>query len=546
MRLLAMECAACVGSLAAGESPPAIATVPDSFAQAHALPAPNDSHRFEDVFAPFTTEAASISPDGKHLAYSVLDEGLLYVVVVAIDDPGKFLAKVAVNSIKGAQRDGQSGGREVVPPRIFWLGWISPTRLAVLTQVRNGPALMAFDADGANARILATARTRATLGGYMFFSRSTEADAVILRTFRQRPTGIVPTMQGLEFDYVRLHGVTGKFTDIDEATAFEEQRHVRRAAGAAQDDRQAVERDLREILPDRLVLILGNDDAQVRFLALVEGLAQPGSYCVIDRERRVVFDLVSRMPGFKSAAGAVVPFEFTAGEGQKVSGQVMLPRESKVAHAPVVVLMPDRPGWKMLPGFAPEAHAFARMGLASVRFDSFVNVRGRQASREDERRLVGEIVRLVDSLPALHAVSKRSIVLYGQHQAGYMALRALQIAPERFIAAVAVEPAITREGWNDPKLWPENAGKPGGLAGFKRPLLIVTTPAMARPRLAMIHSLIRETKRTGLPAELSEQSMDFNNGRKLARAAGFREIERFINANAYQFTVKLHELEVKP
>lgn len=509
----------------------------------------DDPRRFVDIFAPFVTETASLSPDGKHLAYSIMEQGLLYVVVVAIDAPKEFRAKVAVNSVKGAQPDFYRGGsqfQEDLPARISWMNWTSATRLVVLTQVRSGPALIAFDADGANARVLATSRTRATLNGYAFFGRSPEPDSVLIRQRLPMLPSLALKPQ-IFYDYQRLNTVTGKFTTIDEEVALDEQRQAKLAEKARRGDWQAVDREVREVVPDRQVSMIENDDAEVRFLALVEGRADPGSFCVIDRERRVMFDLARRLPDFAPAHATIEPFEFTVSDGQKVSGELMLPREPKVAHVPVVVFMPDKPGQKMARGFSREAQAFARMGLASVRFDSFVpRLQPGEPERIRERWLVDEVVRLVDGLPALHRVSKRSIVLFGERQGGYLALRALQIQPERFIAAVAVMPTLSRERWDDPVRWPENAGKPGGPPGIKRAVQILSPPPVTASQSGVLRSLLRDIGRAGVPAEWTELSRDFQAQLPLARSKGFHDIERFINSNVYQFIVKLGEFEVKP
>src|SRR5262245_3216211 len=113
-RVLVALGAAAFASFAAGQA--VAAAVP-----ADPVAAANDPRRFEDVFTPFTTEVASLSPDGKHLAYSLVEDGLLHVVIVAIDDPAHFRAKVAVNSVKAAQPDLYHGGgmlQEEMPMRI--------------------------------------------------------------------------------------------------------------------------------------------------------------------------------------------------------------------------------------------------------------------------------------------------------------------------------------------------------------------------------------------------------------------------------------------
>jgi pimeloyl-ACP methyl ester carboxylesterase len=544
MLFFALWTAAFTAPLAAEELGATAAAAPTDPVQAA-----RDPHRFEDIFAPFVTDTASLSPDGRHLAYSILEGGTLHVVVVAVDDPGMFRTKVAVNSLKAARPNiyEQGGGRQAeYPVRIRQMIWILPTRLLVVTELGSGPALMAFDLDGANARILATSREK-DMQGMKFVGRSTEPDSVLIRVPLPVLVGVSGLKPQLFYDYLRLNTVTGKFTEIKEAVALDEQNRVKFAARAARGDFRGVDHDVREVAPNKQVSLFENDDAQVRYLALVEGLADPGSFCVVDRERGQIFDLVPRMPGLVPAHASAISFEFTARDGQQVSGELVLPREPKVAHAPLVVFMPSSPGQRMTRGFSREAQAFARMGLASVRFDSFVpRPKPGEPERVRERWLVDEVVRLVDGLPALHPVSKRSVVLFGERQAGYFALRAMQIEPERFIAAVVADPGVSRDQWNDPKRWPARTGKPGGPSGFKRPLLVLANPMSEALGQGIVRSIIREAKAAGAAAEWSKQSMSLSRQGPLGRAAVFREIEGFVNTHVYQFVVKLGDLEFEP
>jgi pimeloyl-ACP methyl ester carboxylesterase len=140
---------------------------------APATPAPEvlqipEPGRFKALFRPFSTDNAAISPDGKYLAYSIREGEALFVVVIEIDHPEKLSARVQVGTDEGATPMLALTQIERTPARINWLGWTTPTRLLaevnlVLPQATGGDrwinwrgTVVAFDADGGNAKVLVT------------------------------------------------------------------------------------------------------------------------------------------------------------------------------------------------------------------------------------------------------------------------------------------------------------------------------------------------------------------------------------------------------
>ena len=128
---------------------------------------PPEPGRFKALFQPFRTDMAALSPDGKYLAYSVREGEVVSVVVLDIDHPEQMKSHVQVVSDDTATPMLAINQGEKTPGRIRWMRWVTPTRLVVETNqvfVRsNGPAsawqswrgcVLAFDADGANARLL--------------------------------------------------------------------------------------------------------------------------------------------------------------------------------------------------------------------------------------------------------------------------------------------------------------------------------------------------------------------------------------------------------
>src|SRR4051794_19166634 len=122
--------------------------------------------RFIDLFKPFQTDNAALSPDGKYLAFSLREGETLSIAVLEIDKPSSLTAKVTVASDKTATPF-LSNLKEKTPAVIRWMRWVSASRLVLETNqsfpnhagedwTTTTGAIMAFDFDGKNSRILAT------------------------------------------------------------------------------------------------------------------------------------------------------------------------------------------------------------------------------------------------------------------------------------------------------------------------------------------------------------------------------------------------------
>lgn len=128
-------------------------------------PAPSDPNRFIDLFRPARTDLATLSPDGRYLAYSLREDDQLSVMVVATDHLDIALTKVAVvNDQLATPRFARH--EEKTPAAINWMKWVGNNQLVVETNAqvatsssRSVPGtILTFGADGHNARILLTGR----------------------------------------------------------------------------------------------------------------------------------------------------------------------------------------------------------------------------------------------------------------------------------------------------------------------------------------------------------------------------------------------------
>ncbi len=128
---------------------------------------PPEPGRFAELFRRFRTEHAALSPDGRYVAYSIRNDEEISVVVLDREQPDALKTRVVVINDDAATPMLSESQREKTPGRIRWMRWVTPNRLVVETnRVHVGGsggawasqvgAVLAFDADGANARQIAS------------------------------------------------------------------------------------------------------------------------------------------------------------------------------------------------------------------------------------------------------------------------------------------------------------------------------------------------------------------------------------------------------
>lgn len=115
-----------------------------------------DPARYRDLFATLPTEMAALSPDGKHLAYTLRADGKIYLHIIAYDHPDAIQARILVRDLEQAEYRGASWDFEA--QMVDWLGWVNNTRLVFSGNGSRGVSgvVMAVNADGSDARVLAT------------------------------------------------------------------------------------------------------------------------------------------------------------------------------------------------------------------------------------------------------------------------------------------------------------------------------------------------------------------------------------------------------
>ena len=178
-----------VAGYAQTTTPPTAAPTPVPAAQAE-RPLANDrrdSERFRTFFAPFRTDRAAISPDGRHLAFTYREGEELSVVIYDTDHLGTPKARVLVGDDRTSTPYMAIDQGERTPAQVNWLRWVTSDRVVVETNriaIRAGldshanwrGAVLAFNADGSNARVLVTPHDTPEPEGAANFDRDFSVD----------------------------------------------------------------------------------------------------------------------------------------------------------------------------------------------------------------------------------------------------------------------------------------------------------------------------------------------------------------------------------
>jgi pimeloyl-ACP methyl ester carboxylesterase len=343
-------------------------------------------------------------------------------------------------------------------------------------------------------------------------------------------------------------------------------------------DLAATQRTLEKKFPRRTVEILEWDEARMIFLARVTGGSEPGRYFIYKKKENLAVEFLRRAPWLKAAdLSDSMPIEFDTPAGVHLTGYLTLPRSSRLKPPPLLVYLPGGFPARAQPEFDREAQLLARMGFVVVR----VNHRGTEgfgAKHRDaiqagaDRVPVDDILATIDYVASRQPIDRRRIATMGEGFGGYLALRALQLEPDRFRCAVAINAPLDLDQWlREPMSddissmatvdFPREVQRAffqRNARGFvdtsvlrqperlTKPVLLIVDPheneeiGLESGRLrSLLHGLQRDAEYVEL------RSNDFALGLPTARAKVFRQIEEFFNLNLYDYKVKVGEVEEK-
>jgi dipeptidyl aminopeptidase/acylaminoacyl peptidase len=454
---------------------------------------------------------------------------------------------------------------------------------------------VAFDYDP-NVAYVASNAGRATLGLY----------AVDLRT-KQR-TAIGPDK--FSFDAV----------DLDHDAAAQQlvfDRYQKKLAGIRitgitpstywlDPDLAKIQHDLDRSFPARFAQILEWDRERSRFLVQVSSCPDPGRLFIFFRADQRALEFMRFAPELDiDAVSQTKPFEFTTPVGVHLSGYLTRPSEPLINPPPLLLFCHDPLLGRSLPQYDRDVRAFAAMGFVVAQ----VNYRGTagfgRAHRDaflsglpgrNDRAPIDDLLATVEWIAGQQRIDRKRIALFGSGYGGTLALRALELEPERFRCAIAIDAPTDLRGWlnyGDVK----QMGSEGALVSDAGSATgEVTTESNARtsrqipvdffaelrkhifasgaPNLDRISPLqeiraitkpvfliqdrsapdippgqssafCRALRRQGVTAEFLEVGPEFTRRLPKTSAQTFGRIREFVNLNLYDFDVKAGTPRVK-
>jgi len=349
-----------------------------------------------------------------------------------------------------------------------------------------------------------------------------------------------------------------------------------------------VQADVERKFSRRSVEILQWDDARTRFLLRVAGGVEPGRYYVYQRPENVIVELLRRAPWLrKDDLHAGMPFTFQTTSGATLTGHLTFPRKSRLNPPPLLIDFSEGLMGKPIADFHPDAQALAEMGFVVAR----INHRGSDGFGIKHRSAIHagiDRIPLDDALAAIawiaqhHPVDRKRIATFGRGLGGYLALRALQLEPDAFRCAVALEAPLNPRLWLEPPL--ENFGptvdqstedvgdrprpiRPPPPIDFlkeakraflargnqlraessvlriaeqiTKPVMLIVDPSRDQTIVAQNAELRSKLKRRDEVVDYLEVGSGFNENIPGARAKLFREMEEFFNLNLYDYKVKI-------
>lgn len=498
--------------------------------------------RFLDVFSPFATEIAALSPDGRFLAYALREGEQLAVIVVDVDHPAVARARVVVATdakatprVRGSVNPFPEGRKA----SIIWMQWISVTRVVFQADWgSDGRPILSFDVDGKNERILATNRTSQTYkspGRIMAVSASVPGNVII-------ETSGIP---GMDCEHYWLDVEKSKFQRITVETMAEEKRllEARRKQNASKW--QTARENLAALFPEKRIELVENDGDGQRFLVLVEGTADSGGFYVFEPKSKNLWEFCRRMPALDGDRAHVSSrLEFPSTRGGRFSGILTLPRNPRSQPVPVIVVVAEESVRGATGEFKREVQAIADMGLAVLQFEHRAPSDATTVFSRQQKQM-NELMSAIEHLPVLPTVNPHRMALYGEKTAGHAVLLALKTHPERFRGAVTLQPLNHFKGSDDLTPW-TGAPKTGGTQSFANPPSVLMLGFAGRPghegsdpHYQEMQGVAMAWRHRGIAVEVGKLSLDFRAGGPRARAEVFQKIETFLLASLFDFGVRV-------
>lgn len=331
----------------------------------------------------------------------------------------------------------------------------------------------------------------------------------------------------------------------------------------------AAQNTLEQKFTGRTVALLGWSEARDVFLVRVTGGTEPGRTYTFQRKTNRLLEILRSAPWLRATdLGATEFFEFDTPQGVHLTGYVTQPRNLRRTPPPVLVCFasgfPGRPHAE----FDREAQVLAAMGVVVLRLNHRGVGRFGLAHRDAilagiDRAPVEDALAAVDWLARQRPIDRKRIATLGYDFGGYLAVRALQLHPDAFRAAIAFNALLDPSHSLTPAAdfrSESNFYQEATRAFLQRgqtdlaPLSVLhRTETLTRPVFLVVNAartdavgidnarLRDQLRGRDITADYIEVNADFTAGLPAARRVVYDRLEEFLNLNLYDFKVKIGE-----
>jgi dienelactone hydrolase len=313
-----------------------------------------------------------------------------------------------------------------------------------------------------------------------------------------------------------------------------------------------IQREVESNFPRRLVEILDWTETRTRVLVRVSGGSDPGRVFVLRRPDGVFQEIAPCAPWLPAdKLNENHFFECAAADGGHLSGYVTWPAKPASFPPALLVKLPSGFPGHPQPAYDPESQMFADLGFAVARLNHR-SVDGIAASdvvglRTGLDRLsINDAKTVVQWLAGKnpdHPFDRQRVVAFGRGFGGYLAVRAVELEPGVFRAAVALDAPMDFRSWSHT---PAASDVPAALVdhpgtdwkklsvieqadALRSPVLLLNTAGGNAPIDAGATELQARMGGPGHLIETGQLDLGFSTGQAAARASVYRKMADFIN-----------------
>ncbi|WP_438482537.1 alpha/beta hydrolase family protein [Oleiharenicola lentus] len=405
----------------------------------------------DQLFMPLQGEAAAISPDGRHVAYSVRSGNEVSIIIRPLPLDSTCAARLVVASDESTAPSKIFQSKQA---RVTWLRWSTNDRL--IAQINAGK-IMGTDVDGKNARVLRIAQAAPTSVSRksrfeMISTPLNSAEAVwpddprkiVIRTER------LTNLEGdIEHAYALLDSYDGATTSLSKEKAEAAIKSSSSLLRAAWPDARVT---LQNNLPGMKIDIVASDPTARLFIYTAQHLADAGELGLLDRSTNTVATLTRRSTNDGTIAPHVTSVvDLTTPDGVRLACSITLPKHPRTKLAPLVVICPSKPGERMLLDYRPEIQALADAGFAIAEVEGYGASHHERVKIDDTDapKQLATLFRLINHLTENFSVNPKSVALIGEAHGAQLALRAIQARPKQFRGVVFIDPWTYSMNWTD-------------------------------------------------------------------------------------------------